>query len=354
MNSERSAPPRPGSGAGPVQGRVSPRRDLCRHCHVKPPLPSPPAQPNARPARPRGTGPELHAGRGQLHERLFQRGLGGRQLVQPDRLVVGQVADLLGGQPLHHDRAVGAVQGPAARQRDRAGQRLPLRGADPHRLHRVARDELGHRAVGDQLAAADHQQVVGGVLHLGHQVGGHEDGAAFRGQRLHQVPDPQDAFRVQPVDRLVEHQDGRVAEQRGGDAEALPHAQGEPLRPLPGHLAQPDQFEHLAHPAGGQVVRLGQAEQVVVRAPAAVHGLGVEQRTDFAHRVGEPAELLAVHGDPAVRREVEPEDEPHRGGLARSVGAEEAGDPARLHGEREVVHRHLVPVAFGEAPCLNH
>ncbi|MET7605948.1 hypothetical protein ABZS96_26240 [Streptomyces avermitilis] len=45
---------------------------------------------------------------------------------------------------------------------------------------------------------------------------GHEDGAPLYRQVPHEVPEPQDAFRVEPVDRLVEHQDGGVAEQRRG------------------------------------------------------------------------------------------------------------------------------------------
>jgi len=58
-------------------------------------------------------------------------------------------------------------------------------------------------------------------------VAGDEHGPALGGQRLHQVPDPADPLRVQAVDRLVEDEDGRVAEQRGGDAQPLGHAQGE-------------------------------------------------------------------------------------------------------------------------------
>jgi len=45
------------------------------------------------------------------------------------------------------------------------------------------------------------------------------------GQRLEELPDPADALGVQAVDRFVEHQDGRVAEQRGGQAEPLLHAE---------------------------------------------------------------------------------------------------------------------------------
>src|ERR1700750_678245 len=97
-------------------------------------------------------------------------------------------------------------------------------------------DELMHRAVGDQLALADHDEVVGGVLHLRHQVAGDEDRAALGRERLHQVPDPQDAPRVEPVDRFVEHEPLRAAEHRRRDPEPLAHAEGETLGPFAGHL----------------------------------------------------------------------------------------------------------------------
>ena len=86
--------------------------------------------------------------------------------------------------------------------------------------------------------APDDDQVVGGQRHLAHQVRGHEHRPALGGQRLQQVADPEDALRVEAVDRLVEDQGLRVAEQRRGDAEPLAHAEREAARPLAGHLAQ--------------------------------------------------------------------------------------------------------------------
>ena len=68
------------------------------------------------------------------------------------------------------------------------------------------------------------------------------------GQRPHESADPHDALRVEPVDRLVEHQDGRVAEQGGGDAQPLAHAQREPVGPAAGDGLQTDDLEHLLHP----------------------------------------------------------------------------------------------------------
>src|ERR1035438_2972609 len=93
---------------------------------------------------------------------------------------------------------------------------------------------------------------------------------------------------------------------------------------------------------------------MTVGAAAAVHRLGVQQRTHLAHGMGEVPERLAVHGDRTDRRVVQPEDEPHRRGLARYVRAEEAGDLPRLHAEREMVHGHLLAITSGEALRLDH
>jgi hypothetical protein len=63
--------------------------------------------------------------------------------------------------------------------------------------------------------------VVGGGLHLTHEVAGDHHGATFVGQASHQRADPVDALGVEAVDRLVEEQHLRVAQQGGGDAQPL-------------------------------------------------------------------------------------------------------------------------------------
>ena len=131
-------------------------------------------------------------------------------------------------------QAVVAHRGLAALGGDGLRDPLGVGAAHDHDLLGAALDELLGGAVGDQPAAADDDEVVGGDRHLVHQVAGDEDRAALGGQPLHQVPDPDDALGVEPVDRLVEDEDRRVAEQRGGDAEPLAHAEREAARALAG------------------------------------------------------------------------------------------------------------------------
>ena len=140
--------------------------------------------------------------------------------------------------------------------------------------------------IGDDPAAADDDQVVRRQRHLAHQVRGHEDRAALGGERLEQVADPEHALRVQAVDRLVQHDGLRVAEQRGGDAQPLAHAEGEAADPLLGHALQAGQLDDLVHPAVRDAVGGGQRHQVVVRGPAGVNRLGLQQRADLVQRRG--------------------------------------------------------------------
>ncbi|SFY53584.1 hypothetical protein STEPF1_06867 [Streptomyces sp. F-1] len=282
-----------------------------------------------------------------------------RQLPQPYARLVREVADAGQRQPGHAQRAVLFGQHMAARLGERGGElvaqlRLGVRGAHPREVGGVGRDEVRHAHVGEQLPAPDHDEVVGGQRHLAHQVRGDEDRTALGGERLHQVAHPEDALGVEAVDRLVEQQHLGVAEQRGGDAEALAHAEGEALGPLLRHVLEADDAEHLVHPAGRDAGQLGEAQQVVAGGAAAVHGLGVEQRADLAGCVGQPAVGVAADGHRAGRGVVQPEDHPHGGGLARAVRPEEAGHGTRPHLEGKVVHSGLVAVPLRQAYSLDH
>ena len=58
-----------------------------------------------------------------------------------------------------------------------------------------------------------------------------------------------DPVRVQPVERLVEDENRRVADERGGQGEALAHAEREPADPAVRGIAEADQGEQLVHAA---------------------------------------------------------------------------------------------------------
>jgi len=114
------------------------------------------------------------------------------------------------------------------------------------------------------------------------EVRGQQHGAALVGVAPQQVAHPADAGRVQTVGRLVEDQHPRVAEQRGGDAEALAHAER-----IVAHAAlglgrgQADQLEHLVDALAGQAHGVGgDAEDLAAGAARVLRG-GIEEYADL-------------------------------------------------------------------------
>jgi hypothetical protein len=160
--------------------------------------------------------------------------------------------------------------------------------------------------------------------------------------------------RVQAVDRLVEHQHRRVAEQRGGDAEPLLHAERETADPAPGHRLEPGQPQDRGDTLPGYPVGLRDRPQVRPGGPAGVQGGRVEQRADLAQRPDQPVVAAAADQGPAGGWRGQTENDPHRGGLARAVRAEEAGHPPRADGEAQVVDRGDRAEALAEPLHLDH
>ena len=83
--------------------------------------------------------------------------------------------------------------------------------------------QVGQQAGGDQPSMVQDDDLVGEVLDLGQQVAGHEHRAAGCRPCTKQVAEITDALRVQSVAWLVEHEDGRIAQQGCGEAQPLPH-----------------------------------------------------------------------------------------------------------------------------------
>ena len=153
------------------------------------------------------------------------------------------LADLLRGQAVHLEHARLDSDDRDVRADELAAKRIRLRRAHAHDVAGRLLEELLRRRVRDQAAAADDDQMLGGQRHLAHQMRRDEHGATLAREILEQIADPVDAFRVEAVDGLVEHHRLRIAEQRGRDAEALPHAERELPGALLRHLAQADEVD---------------------------------------------------------------------------------------------------------------
>ena len=151
-----------------------------------------------------------------------------------------------------------------------------------------------------------------------------------------------------PLTRLIEDQRLGIAEQRAGDTEPLAHAERELAGALVRHLAQTDQIDQIVDAASRDAVRLGQSEQMVVRRTTAMNRARLEQGADLVQRRSMIAVVLAVHLRVARCGRVEPEHQSDRRRLPRPVRAEEAGDDAGPHRERQIVHGTLVAIILGE------
>jgi hypothetical protein len=106
----------------------------------------------------------------------------------------------------------------------RLGQPGRVRAAHQH-PRALPGAQLVERTLVGGVPAADHDDVVDGLLDLGQQVAGDEHAAALRGEPAQERAQPGDALRVEAVGRLVEHQDLRVAQQRDRQRQALLHAE---------------------------------------------------------------------------------------------------------------------------------
>ena len=184
---------------------------------------------------------------------------------------------------------------------------------------------------------------------LAHQVAGDEHGPALGGERPQQAADPPDALRVEAVDRLVEQQHRRVAEQRAGDAEPLPHAEREAAGPPAGHGGEADRSSTSSTRRPGRpllcaiqsrwlrALRPGWTAAASSSAPTSRSGA----RSD---RYGRPP-TSAVPASGASS----PRIDPHRGRLAGAVRPDEAGDLARRT-VKTARRRRPSPVALAQRP----
>ena len=176
--------------------------------------------------------------------------------------------------------------------------------------------------------------------HLVELVARHQHRASLAGEVPQQAAQPADAVRVEAVRRLVEDEDARVAEQRGGQAEPLPHAHRVAAHLALGRrrAARPCSSTSSARCSGSpatahmirrwlRAVRAGWKLDDSSAAPTYRDGVP-------RCRYGTPP-IVACAG----RRADQPEHHPQRRRLARAVRAEEAGDRARLDGEAEPVDR---------------
>ena len=114
--------------------------------------------------------------------------------------------------------------------------------------------QLGRRSLEDEPAAVDHDQPVADLLELRQHVGGDDDRAIAAGEPADQPAHLVHAGRIEPVDRLVEDQQLRVAQQRARDPQALLHPERVAAEAVVAARREADQVQqpgNLAHVVPG-------------------------------------------------------------------------------------------------------
>jgi hypothetical protein len=105
-----------------------------------------------------------------------------------------------------------------------------------------------------------------------------QHGSAARGERAEELAQPPDPLGIEPVCRLVEHQQPRPAQQRAGDAQPLAHAERVAADPAAGRSRELDLLEHLVHARRRDPGRRREHAQVVPPRAGGMEALRLEDR----------------------------------------------------------------------------
>jgi hypothetical protein len=282
-----------------------------------------------------------------------------------DRDALGQQPPQQLGDDLEVARRVGGERRPDAAvvlDRRRHGRHAghDAGGAQARRGHDVdrplvARGQRGDRALGHHPAAVDDRREVARLLHLVQQMRREQHRAALRHQRAHQPAELENARRVEPVDRLVQDQQLRVAEQAAGDAEPLAHAERVRLHAVVGSRGQPDALQRAGDPPrGGAVARRGVHLQVLAPGQVRVEARLLDDRADPGQGLRAARRQVVAEQPQAARaRPREAEQQPHERRLAGAVAAEEAERAAARHLQVDRLQRRVGAEALPEALGLD-
>ena len=217
------------------------------------------------------------------------------------------------------------------------GQTVGLGAADEHGAGAVgAGAQLLHRSFADQPPRADDDHSVDGLLDLRQQVARHQHGAALVvGEVAEEAAQPLDPLGVQAVGRFVQHQDGGIAEQCGGQRQPLSHTQRVATGAAVAGVGQAYLGQDLV--GAGERESRGPAvdPQVVAGGARRVEG-GLEHGADGPQRVGQRRVRRTVERRRPGVGAHQAQDHPQRRRLPRAVGPEEAGDRPRFHREAQI------------------
>src|SRR6185437_1972707 len=216
--------------------------------------------------------------------------------------------------------------------------------------------ELGDRPLRDHFAPVDDRRRVAGLLDLGKEMGGDEDGPPLLlDHRADHLPELLDAARVEAVGRLVEDQQLRVGQQAPRDAQALAHAHRVLRDAVVAARGEADPRQRRRDPRR-DLRAAGGRHHAQVLAPRQVHVKArlLDDRADAPERLDPPGRdrpPQQVHRPRASRRETEERADERR--LPGSVRAEEAEGTAAGNEQVDAVDRGSLAETLGQALRLD-
>ena len=181
--------------------------------------------------------------------------------------------------------------------------------------------------------------------------------AAFAVQLQDQFAHFDDALRIQPVYRFIQHQKIGAARQRHGDVQPLAHAQRKIARPLFAGIRKPHQMQKRID----SIIRW-RAQNFVLLANVFRRRHILIDRRRFHHRAHPSAAARdaririanAVQGIIAVRRRLQTADQANQRGFARAVSPDDSIDRALRHAHIQILQRGKIPIALCERVGFKH
>ena len=232
----------------------------------------------------------------------------------------------------------------------RAGQvEAGRRRLEIHHQHAALAEtasQLGQRAVEHQPAVVDHDHPLAQLLHVAQVVRGEDHGgAALPVDRADEPADALLGHHVQADGRLVQEQERRIVQQRGGQVGAHALAQAQAAH---GRIQERAQLQQVVEQAQVVLVAIFRhAVDVVQQVQRLDHGQIPPQAGALAEHHADAPDVLgalpprhaAVHLHLAAGGHQDAGQDLDRGGLARAVRAEIAHQLARRDIEADAVHR---------------
>jgi len=200
--------------------------------------------------------------------------------------------------------------------------------------------------LGDQAAATEDQDRVDGLSDLGEDVAADQHRSPGLRERAQEGAEPVHAGRIEAVRGLVEDQQLRIAEQRGGQPQALAHPERVGAHGPVRRVGQLDERQNFLHAGDVDARRQRQSEQVIAPRPAGVEVVGLQQGAHAPARLLEQPVGPAEHCGGPRRRRGEAEDQPQRRRLPGAIRPQQARDRPRHQGERQAVNRDNVAIAL--------